>query len=247
MVDRADRPQAHGARGELPEVGHQPRVRVARQTACAAVGRSDLLAVMHQVRLAQAAFQKSAGIHPGCAVRLEEHQVTLVLLGARMKEMVKPGLEQIGHAGVTGDVPAQLAIGLVGAHHHGQRVPTHDGHQPLFGGQVAWKHRLLVDGDGVHVRRVQLGLPARALLPRHDGQLVQNLAGPLWALRADQRQQSLAPFGGLFGVDVASVHQGAEQRFERCVHVLHFTEGGGAYAAYLHPSGLHLKHNMLKI
>ena len=173
--------------------------------------------------------------------------LALVLLGARMEEMMKPGLEQIGHAGVTGDVPAQLAIGLVGAHHHGQRVPTHDGHQPLFGGQVAWKHRLLVDGDGVHVRRVQLGLPARALLPRHDGQLVQNLAGPLWALRADQRQQSLAPFGGLFGVDVASVHQGAEQRFERCVHALHFTEGGGAYAAYLHPSDLHLKHNMLKI
>ena len=205
VVNRADRPQAHRAGGELPKVGHQPRVRVARQAASAAVRCGDFLAVVHQVLLAQAPFQKSAGIHPGGAVRLEEHQVALVLLGARMEEVVKPGLEQIGHAGVTGDVPTQLAIGLVGPHHHGQRVPTHDGHQPLFGGQVAWKHRLLVDGDGVHVRRVQLGLPAGALLARHDGQLVQNLAGPIWALGADQRQQGLSPLGGFFGVQIVGM------------------------------------------
>ena len=105
-----------------------------------------------------------------------------------MKEMVKAGLEQIGHAGVTGDVPAQLAISLVGAHHHGQGVPTHDGHQPLFGGQVAGEHGLVIHRDGVHVRRVQLGLPTGALLARHDGQLVQNLPGPRWALGADQGQ-----------------------------------------------------------
>jgi hypothetical protein len=71
VVDRADRPQAHGAGGELPKVGHQPRVWVARQTACAAVRGGDLLAVMHQVGLGQAAFQKSAGIDPWCTVRLK--------------------------------------------------------------------------------------------------------------------------------------------------------------------------------
>ena len=148
--------------------------------------------------------------------------------------MVKPGLEQIGHAGVTGDVPAQLAIRLVGPHHHGQRVPAHDGHEPLFGRQIARKHRLLVHCDGVHVGCVELWLPAGALLPGHDGQLIENLARTRRTLCADQGQQGLAPLGGLFGVDVVGLEHRVEQGFKRCIHPIYCTEPVGACAAYLH-------------
>ena len=41
LIDRVHRAKAHRHRGELPEVGHQPRVRVGRQ---AAAGMAVLLA-----------------------------------------------------------------------------------------------------------------------------------------------------------------------------------------------------------
>ena len=45
VVNRADGPQTHGAGGELPEVGHQPRVRVAREAARAFAWGFEFLAV----------------------------------------------------------------------------------------------------------------------------------------------------------------------------------------------------------
>jgi hypothetical protein len=47
VVDGADGADAHGAGGELPEVRHQPGVRVAGQAARALAGRGDLLPVVH--------------------------------------------------------------------------------------------------------------------------------------------------------------------------------------------------------
>ena len=50
LVDRVDRPEAHRAGGELPEVGHQPRVAVGREALAA-----HLAAVVLEALLAQAA------------------------------------------------------------------------------------------------------------------------------------------------------------------------------------------------
>ena len=57
LVNRHQGAQAHGHGGELPELGHQLRVRVARQTFAV-----HLLAEVEQLLFSQAAFQVGAGI-----------------------------------------------------------------------------------------------------------------------------------------------------------------------------------------
>ena len=190
VVDGADRADAHRAGGELPEVRHQPRVRVAGKTARALGGRGDLLAVVQHVGLAQTAFEKRPCVHAGCAVGLEEHEIALA---ACAKEMVEAGLEQVGRAGVAGNVTAELAIRLVGAHHHGQRVPAHQRGQPFLHREVAWKGGLVFHRDGVGIGRVELGLPADALLARQACEFVEDLPRPRRTLAGRQRQQGFAP------------------------------------------------------
>ena len=77
----------------MPEVGHQPGVRVAREAARAFTWGFEFLAVERQVVCAQTTFQKCPGIHPGRAVRLKEDQVTELPIGATPEKMVKADLE----------------------------------------------------------------------------------------------------------------------------------------------------------
>jgi hypothetical protein len=70
------------------------------------------------------------------------------------------------------------------------------------------KAGLVLHRDGVDVRRGQLGLPADALLARQPGQLDQHLPRALRALRLRQRQEGVAPFGGLRGVGVVRQRSG---------------------------------------
>ncbi len=70
LVDRADRAEAHRDGRELPEVGHEPRVRVARQAL-----RARLLAEAVEPLLAHAALEERAGVDAGGGVALEVHLV----------------------------------------------------------------------------------------------------------------------------------------------------------------------------
>ena len=69
VVDRADRADAHGAGRELPEIGHQVRVRIARQSARAAASREgrrgEFLTVVRQVCLAQPTFEEGTRVDAG--------------------------------------------------------------------------------------------------------------------------------------------------------------------------------------
>ena len=72
LVDRVHRADAHRHRGELPELRHQPRVRVRRQP----VRRLRLLLPEPvQVLLAQPTLEVGAGVHARRGVALEEHLV----------------------------------------------------------------------------------------------------------------------------------------------------------------------------
>src|SRR5690606_27014807 len=61
LVDRHDRAETHRHRGVLPEVGHQPRVRVGRQAA--PLGR--LAAEVLELRARQAPLEERARVHAG--------------------------------------------------------------------------------------------------------------------------------------------------------------------------------------
>ncbi len=98
LVDRHQRPQTHGHRGELPEFGHQLGVRVARQTLAA-----DFLAEVEQLLFAQSAFHVSAGIDAGRDVALDVEAVTAMLFARfsalGMPEMVEAGTEHVRQRG----------------------------------------------------------------------------------------------------------------------------------------------------
>ena len=207
VVDRTDRAYAHGAGGELPKVRHQPRMRVAGQAARAFARRFEFLAVMRQIGFAQSAFKVSAGVHAGRAVRLEKNQIALVLLVTCMEKMVVADLEQIGGAGVTGDMPAEFAVGTVGFGHHGQRIPAHQRSEFFFDGQIAGVRLLRLHGNGVDVGRDEFGRPFDLALVSQGHHLVQQVTRAFGAVSADHSLEGLTPFGGFCRVNVSGFLQ----------------------------------------
>jgi hypothetical protein len=147
LVDGHDRPEAHRHRGELPEVGHQPRVRVRRDP----VAR-DLLAEAAQVVHAQPPLEEGARVEAGRGVALHVDEVAGSLVVARAPEVVEADLVEGGRGLVAGDVTAELRRLRVGLQHRGHRVPADQGAHLVLELEVAGIGRLLVRTDRVDVR-----------------------------------------------------------------------------------------------
>ncbi len=181
LVNRHQRPQAHGDGGELPELGHELGVRVARQAL--AVG---FLAEVQQLLFGQTAFHVGAGIHTRRHMTLNVEAVATVVFGFRVPEMVEPGTKHVRQRGkranVAAQVPAVCRIVAVGLDHHGHGVPAHVGAQALFDFDVAGATLLLVGLDGVDVAGVGRERHVKAALTRMLQQLLQKVMGTLWAL-----------------------------------------------------------------
>ena len=127
LVDGVDRADAHRAGRELPKVRHQPRVRIGTEPLPA-----RLLTVVGELRLAEPPLEEGACIHARRGVRLEEHEVAAPRRVRTAEEMVEAGLEDLRRGGIGRDMPAEFAIGLIGAHDHRERVPAHDRREPLL-------------------------------------------------------------------------------------------------------------------
>src|SRR5690606_21808025 len=83
-VDGLQGAESHRHGGELPEVRHQPGVRVGGQTVAI-----HFLAELVELCFAQAAFNKGAGIHARGGVALEVDQVTEEVLAGAAEEIVE--------------------------------------------------------------------------------------------------------------------------------------------------------------
>ena len=227
VVDRADRADAHRAGRKLPEVGHQVRMRVAAQapgaSACCEGRRGKFLAVVQQIVFAQAPFEVGTGIDAGRTVRLKKHQVAPMALAFGVEEVVEAHLEQVGRAGVAGDVAAEFAVRMVGAHHHRQRVPAHQGGDALLDRQITRKRGLVIDGDGVDIGRAQLGLPTDAPDAGLRGKSVEDLPGARGAVGGDQCGEGVTPFGCFLRVGVAGVGGAGERQQMRGGEGVHTT------------------------
>jgi len=94
---------------------------------------------MREPLLRQAPLEKGARVYPGRRVRLEVDQVAL-LPGA--EEVVEADFEKIRGRGVARDMAAELGVGAIRAHHHGEGVPAHDAEMRLsssrFPGNCGW-------------------------------------------------------------------------------------------------------------
>ena len=201
LVDRVDRAQAHGHGRELPEVRHQPRVRVGRQPAAvAAVGQ--LLAEAVQLVLGQPAFQEGPRVDAGSRVALEEHLVTGLAVVLAVEEVVEPHLVQAGRGGVGGDVAADPQPRPVGPGHHHRGVPPDVGPDPPLDVLVAGEPGLALGRDRVDVVGAAQPGHAHLLLARALEQLEHDVPGPGAAPGPDDVVERVDPLSGLVRVDV---------------------------------------------
>ena len=151
LVDGHHRPQAHGHRRELPEVRHEPGVRIGRQATAA-----DFLAEAFELGLSQAPFQVGAGIDARRTVALHEDHVAGVRVRLTAPEVVEAHFVQRGRRRVAGQMTAVFGGHFIGLGHHGHGVPAHIGLEPLLDGAVARVTGLLRGRNGVHVSRIGL-------------------------------------------------------------------------------------------
>ena len=79
LVDRIDRPDAHRHRRKLPEIRHQPRMRIGGQARLLAQFVAEVL----QVLFAEPAFEKRARVDARRGVALEVNQVARLVAVAR--------------------------------------------------------------------------------------------------------------------------------------------------------------------
>ena len=147
LVDRADRPEAHRDGRELPEVGHQPRVRIRRQPAA----RPQLAAEVLELLDADATLEERAGVDAGRRVTLEVDDVAVVVVALALEEVIQPDLVERRRRRIGRNVAADALFQLVRLDHHRQRVPAHQALDAALDFAAAGKRRLLGRGDGVDV------------------------------------------------------------------------------------------------
>jgi hypothetical protein len=189
--------EAHGHRGVLPEVRHQPRMRVRGQTVAA-----HLLAKALQLRLVEPSLEIGAGIDARTRVALHVDHVAGMRGAARAPEVVEPDFIERRGGGVACDVAAVLRARVIGLHHHGERIPAHVGLVAPLERAVARIVGLLRPRYRVEVGRVRLERQIGAGAAGEVDQFLEQEMRPLRPLSAQDGFHRLEPLLGFRRVDV---------------------------------------------
>ncbi len=120
LIDTHDRAETHGHRRKLPEVGHQPRMRIRREAVTV-----DLLPKLAHLLFGDAALQKSACIDTRGGMSLNKYQVASVVFTGRTPKMIETHIIQGRRRGEAGDVAAELRADAVGTYHHRHGIPAY--------------------------------------------------------------------------------------------------------------------------
>ena len=202
LIQRGKRAEAHADRRVLPEVGHQPRVRVARQAAAVA---ADLAAEVVEVVFAESALHEGPRVDAGGCVALEVHVVAGVAVVLAVEEVVEADLVEAGRAGKGRQVPTDAIGMLVGPDHHRRRVPTHERPDSTLDVLVAGEPRFLFARDGVDVWRTDSCRIADLRRPGSIEQLGEEEASAGLAVHIDHCVEGVEPFLRLAGVRVGQL------------------------------------------
>ena len=103
------RSQSHRHGRELPEVWHQPGVRIGGESPAV-----HLLAEIDELLLGQSAFKEGTRVDPRCRVALHVDQVAAMGVRRGMPEMLKAGVVERGCRLEACDVAAKFRRRLVG-------------------------------------------------------------------------------------------------------------------------------------
>ncbi len=203
LVDRVEGGQAHRHRRELPEVRHQPRVRVGRQALPDAV--LHLLAEPRQLGLVEPALEERPGVDAGGGVALDVDLVAAARVVLAAEEVVEADLVERGGRLVRRDVPADLEALAVGRRHHDGGVPAQERTDPALGLLVTWEPRLALRRNRVDVVGAAQRGDADVLLAGPLQQAQHHVARPAAAALVDHRVERVEPLPGLVRVDVGKL------------------------------------------
>ena len=149
LVDRVHRAQAHRHRRELPEVRHQPRVRVGRTARRR--GATSSCRKPSSWSLGQPALEERPGVDAGGGVALDEDLVAAARVVLAAEEVVEADLVERRRRGVGRDVAADADAGALRAVHHDRGVPADVRAVAALDLLVAGEPRLELGRDGVDV------------------------------------------------------------------------------------------------
>src|SRR5882724_400249 len=151
VINRLNRAQAHRDCRKLPEVGHQPRVRVRREPSA----RIQLAPEILELLFWNAAFEIPTSVDTGGGVSLKIDDVAVSALGGCLKKMIERDFVERGRRGKRGNMSADAFLNLVGPDHHRERVPAHQALDPALHFLTArkrrllvWRNRILIGGGG---------------------------------------------------------------------------------------------------
>ena len=99
-------------------------------------------------------FDKRARIDARRRVALKINRVAFEFFGPPAEKMVEAHFVQSRRRGIRRDVPPDVVLDAIRAHHHRQRVPANQALDAALEFLVAGKERLQTHGDGVRIRRV---------------------------------------------------------------------------------------------
>ena len=224
LVDRGERSEAHGHCRELPELGHQTRVRIAREPRTG----HDLAPEMIELRLGEATLDERARVDAGRRVTLEEDLVARGVAVLAAEEVVEPDLVEACGRGVCREVAADALVVMVRAYDHGDGVPTDDPADPQLHRLVAREIRFLLGRDRVDVPRLGERREPHVEHPRPLEQLVEDEARAIRTGLLQQRVERLDPLLGLVRIDVRQL---MFELVEDIVQVAHTEKSSRVHAA----------------
>ncbi|ABA48711.1 hypothetical protein BURPS1710b_2745 [Burkholderia pseudomallei 1710b] len=197
LIDRHDGTEAHRHGRELPEIRHQPRVRIRRDAVAA-----HFLAEVVELIFRQAAEQERARVNAGRRMALHEHEIAAVLGGRRVPEVVVADVIERRGRSERRDVAADVRV-LARAQHHRDRVPARVRADPVLDVLVARNLRLGFDGNRVDVRGVRGERQVLAVHAREFDLLFDQVVRAAGADRRNHAVERFEPFDGFLRVVVA--------------------------------------------
>ena len=219
LVDRVERAEAHRDGRELPEVGHQPGVRVGRQPTAEA-GVRKLLAEPVKPLLVESPLEEGPRIHARRGVPLVVDLVAAARVVLAAEEVVEANLVQRRTGRVRRNVTAHADARALRAVDHDRGVPPDRAPDRALEVLVAGEPRLRLGRDRVDVvgadQAGHADLPLASMLQEGEHQVAR--AGT--AALVNHRVEGLEPLPRLVRVDVRQLARQpvADDRGALCDH-----------------------------
>ena len=193
LVNRHERPEAHRDRWELPELGHEPRVRVRRQPAA----RAQFVPEVVQMRLVEPSLEERPRVDPRRGVALVVHDVRVAAGVLAAEEMIEADLVERRRRRVGRDVAADAVRLAVRANDHRERVPPHEALDAALDLTVAGVRHFLGRRNRIDVGRRGRERLFDAGLARSRAQRIEQPHDAGFVALAQHVVERFQPFAGL--------------------------------------------------